>query len=104
MEILAVGDYDQAVVAHQAFGQANELSARLKVVVVEQVGVDTRDLDPALAADSELKFSRHDDSGEVGLCEISGHRFFIDTAFQPERAALKQCVHPVNGAFIMVAL
>jgi len=53
---------------------------------------------------SELKFSGHDDSGEPRLCEIPGHRFFIGTAFQPERSALKSRVHPLITAFLRAAL
>lgn len=53
---------------------------------------------------SELKFSGHDESGEPRLCEIPGHRFFIGTAFQPERSALKSSVHPLITAFLRAAL
>ena len=52
----------------------------------------------------ELKFSGHDDNGEPRVCEIPGHRFFIGTAFQPERSALRQTVHPLVTAFLMAAL
>jgi len=53
---------------------------------------------------SQLRFSGHDDNGEPRVCEIPGHRFFIGTAFQPERSALKQRVHPLITAFLMAAL
>lgn len=53
---------------------------------------------------SELKFSGHDDSGEPRLCEMPGHRFFIGTAFQPERLALKSSAHPLITAFLRAAL
>lgn len=53
---------------------------------------------------SGLKFSGHDDNGEPRLCEIPDHRFFIGTAFQPERSALKPCVHPLITAFLRAAL
>lgn len=53
---------------------------------------------------SELKFSGHDDNGEPRLCEIPGHRFFIGTAFQPERSAMKSSVHPLITAFLRAAL
>ncbi len=53
---------------------------------------------------SELIFSGHDDNGEPRVCEIPGHRFFIGTAFQPERSALKHKVHPLITAFLMAAL
>lgn len=54
--------------------------------------------------DSELKFSGHDDNGEPRLCEIPGHRFFIGTAFQPERSALEPRVHPLITAFLRAAM
>ncbi len=52
----------------------------------------------------ELKFSGHDDNGEPRICEIPGNRFFIGTAFQPERSALRKTVHPLIAAFLMAAL
>ena len=54
--------------------------------------------------DSELKFSGHDDNGEPRLCEIPDHRFFIGTAFQPERSALEARVHPLITAFLRAAM
>ena len=53
---------------------------------------------------SNLRFSGHDDNGDPRICEITAHRFFIGTAFQPERSALKQTVHPMITAFLMAAL
>jgi CTP synthase (UTP-ammonia lyase) len=53
---------------------------------------------------SRLRFSGHDDNGDPRVCEIPGHRFFIGTAYQPERSALKQSVHPMITAFLMAAL
>ena len=53
---------------------------------------------------SQLRFSGHDDNGDPRICEIPGHRFFIGTAFQPERSALKHRVHPLITAFLMAAL
>ncbi len=52
---------------------------------------------------SELKFSGHDDNGEPRICEIPNHRFFIGTAFQPERSVFKQMVHPLINAFLTAA-
>jgi CTP synthase (UTP-ammonia lyase) len=54
--------------------------------------------------DSELKFSGHDDNGEPRVCEIPAHRFYIGTAFQPERSALRRRVHPLISAFLVAAL
>jgi CTP synthase len=53
---------------------------------------------------SNLRFSGHDDNGDPRICEITAHRFFIGTAFQPERSALKQTVHPLITAFLAAAL
>ncbi len=53
---------------------------------------------------SELKFSGHDDNGEPRVCEIPAHRFYIGTAFQPERSALRRRVHPLISAFLVAAL
>ncbi|MBT8433540.1 MAG: hypothetical protein KJN95_02680 [Gammaproteobacteria bacterium] len=47
----------------------------------------------------QLRFSGHDNNGDPRICEISDHRFFIGTAFQPERSALKQTVPPLITAF-----
>jgi len=53
---------------------------------------------------SQLRFSGYDDSGDPRVCEIPSHRFFIGTAFQPERSALKQTGHPLITAFLTAAL
>jgi CTP synthase (UTP-ammonia lyase) len=53
---------------------------------------------------SQLRFSGHDDNGDPRVCEIPDHRFFIGTAYQPERSALKQTVHPLITAFLTAAL
>ncbi|MCP4980839.1 MAG: hypothetical protein GY935_10145 [Gammaproteobacteria bacterium] len=56
-----------------------------------------------LFADSELKFCGHDDAGEPRILELSGHPFFVGTAFQPERSAFKNKVHPLISAFLAAA-
>ena len=53
---------------------------------------------------SQLRFSGHDDNGDPRICEVPDHCFFIGTAFQPERSALKQTVHPLITAFLLAAL
>jgi CTP synthase (UTP-ammonia lyase) len=53
---------------------------------------------------SQLRFSGHDDNGEPRVCEIPAHRFYIGTAFQPERSALRHRVHPLISAFLVAAL
>lgn len=47
-----------------------------------------------------LRATAWDDAGEVRGVELEGHRFFVATLFQPERAALKQEVSPVVRAFL----
>ncbi|WP_268797038.1 CTP synthase C-terminal region-related (seleno)protein [Pseudomonas huanghezhanensis] len=41
-----------------------------------------------------------DQAGEVRAVELKGHRFFVATLFQPERAALKGCTPPLVRAFV----
>jgi len=55
-------------------------------------------------AASELRFCGHDDHGEPRICEIKGNRFFVGTAYQPERSAFSHKVHPLITAFLMAAL
>ena len=52
----------------------------------------------------ELKFCGHDGSGEPRACEIPGHRFFVGTAYQPERSAFNNKPHPLITAFLVAAL
>jgi CTP synthase (UTP-ammonia lyase) len=53
---------------------------------------------------AELKFSGHDRQGDPRILEVPQHRFFIATAFQPERSALNHCVHPLIVALLTAAL
>ena len=55
-------------------------------------------------AGSGLKFCGHDDSGEPRIYEITHHRFFVETAYQPERSAFNREAHPIITAFLMAAL
>jgi CTP synthase (UTP-ammonia lyase) len=50
-----------------------------------------------------LKPAAHDPDGAVRAMELSGHPFFLGTAFQSERAALKDRRHPVVTAFVAAA-
>ncbi len=52
---------------------------------------------------SEMKFTGHDADGDPRALEIPSHQFFIGTAFQPERAGLKNLSHPVIQAFLEAA-
>ena len=53
---------------------------------------------------SDLYFSGHDESGAPKIFEIPQHRFFIGTAFQPERSALKNEIHPLITGFLQAAV
>ncbi len=50
--------------------------------------------------ESELKFSGFDDAGGPRIAEIPLHRFFIATAFQPERSAFAGRAHPLVLALL----
>lgn len=53
---------------------------------------------------SDLCFTGHDDLSAPKILELPDHRFFIGTAFQPERSALKQQVHPLIFGFLQAAV
>jgi CTP synthase len=53
---------------------------------------------------SDLYFSGHDESGAPKILEIPQHRFFIGTAFQPERSALKDQIHPLITGLLQAAV
>ncbi|MEM7563708.1 MAG: hypothetical protein AAF353_11755 [Pseudomonadota bacterium] len=57
----------------------------------------------ALFDNTALKFSGHDSEGDPRILEIPEHRFFVATAFQPERSALGQMTHPLILAFLSAA-
>jgi len=46
-----------------------------------------------LFENSQLTFTGFDADNDPRAFELSGHRFFIGTAFQPERSALQNVVH-----------
>ena len=50
-----------------------------------------------------MVFCGFDENGEPRAFELSGHRFFIGTAFQPERSALQQRSHPLILTFLQAA-
>jgi CTP synthase (UTP-ammonia lyase) len=63
-------------------------------------------LNPAFLPQLEaagLRFSGHDDSGEIRAAELVAHPFFVTTLFQPERAALRGIGSPVVRAFVQAA-
>ena len=57
----------------------------------------------SLFAESAMSFVGHDAEGEPRVLEIAEHPFFIGTAFQPERSALKGKQHALIAAFLAAA-
>lgn len=49
---------------------------------------------------SELRFTGFDQDGDPRVLELKQHRFFIGTAYQPERAALRGENHALVSAFV----
>lgn len=59
-------------------------------------------LDPAYVhrlASGGVRFSAHDDAGDVRALELPDHPFFLGTLFQPELADHQPRAHPVIRAF-----
>jgi CTP synthase (UTP-ammonia lyase) len=56
-----------------------------------------------LLIDNDLTIGSVDADGDPRSIELLSHRFFIGTAFQPERSALEQQTHPLIQAFIKAA-
>ncbi len=54
--------------------------------------------------DTDFKVAARDPQGAVRAMALDGQRFFLGTAFQPERAALVGRRHPVVSAFVRAAL
>ncbi len=52
---------------------------------------------------TDLVVSGFDDDGDPRCLEITDNKFFIGTAFQPERSALKDSAHPLICAFLNAA-
>jgi CTP synthase (UTP-ammonia lyase) len=60
-------------------------------------------LNPAhvsLLLDGRMRIAATDAAGEVRAVELRSHPFFLATAYQPERAALRGSSHPVVEAFV----
>lgn len=51
----------------------------------------------------DLRIVAWDQAGDPRAVELDGHRFFIGTAFQPERAVLRGEDHPLINAFVRAA-
>lgn len=52
---------------------------------------------------TDMLISGHDPKGDPRVIELRNHSFFVGTAFQPERSALKNERHPLITAFIGAA-
>ena len=57
----------------------------------------------SLFEDSQLKFTGFDADNDPRAFELIDHHFFIGTAFQPERTALQNLVHPLVEGFLTAA-
>ena len=57
----------------------------------------------SIFSSSDLVVSGVDPDGEPRAIELKGHPFYIGTAFQPERSALRNETHPLISAFIRAA-
>ncbi|MBT4444122.1 MAG: hypothetical protein HOD01_12575 [Oceanospirillaceae bacterium] len=52
---------------------------------------------------SDMKFTGFDADNDPRVLEVPTHKFFMGTAFQPERSALKNRSHPIICAFLEAA-
>ncbi|MEU4426994.1 hypothetical protein AB0F81_40755 [Actinoplanes sp. NPDC024001] len=50
-----------------------------------------------------MRFTGHDDAGEVRVAELPGHPFYLATLFQPELAGDGSDPHPVIRGFVRAA-
>lgn len=53
--------------------------------------------------DTDFTIAARDPDGAVRAMALSGRRFYLGTAFQPERAALEGQRHPIVTAFVSTA-
>lgn len=58
----------------------------------------------SLFEDSPLNISGYDDDKDPRIVELTNHRFFMGTAYQPERSALRGENHPIVTAFVEAVL
>lgn len=56
-----------------------------------------------LFEDTDLQITGHDQDNDPRIIELQGHPFFIGTAYQPERSALRGETHPLINAFVKQA-
>lgn len=50
-----------------------------------------------------VRFTGHDDAGDIRAMELPAHPFFVGTPFQPERSARSGVPHPLITAFVRAA-
>jgi CTP synthase (UTP-ammonia lyase) len=61
-------------------------------------GLDSTHLD--LLASHGMRFTGHDEAGEVRVAELPGHPFFLATLFQPELSGDGSDPHPIIRGFV----
>jgi CTP synthase (UTP-ammonia lyase) len=54
-------------------------------------------------AGGPLRVMARDASGDVRAMQLADHPFYVLTLYQPERAALQGCAHPLVNAFVAAA-
>lgn len=57
-----------------------------------------------LFENTDLSFTGYDEDGDPRALEIEKNRFFIGTAFQPERSAFSGAVHPLISNYLQAVL
>lgn len=53
---------------------------------------------------TDMQFTGFDEEGDPKALELKNHRFFIGTAFQPERSAFSGKPHPIITSFLQAVL
>lgn len=56
-----------------------------------------------LFENTDLQITGHDQDNDPRIIELKGHRFFVGTAYQPERSALRGESHPLITAYVAAA-
>ena len=56
-----------------------------------------------LFENTDLQITGHDQDNDPRIIELKGHPFFVGTAYQPERSALRGETHPLISAFVKQA-
>ncbi|MFK7803834.1 MAG: hypothetical protein AB8G95_19530 [Anaerolineae bacterium] len=56
-----------------------------------------------LFENTDLQITGHDQDNDPRIIELKGHRFFVGTAYQPERSALRGESHPLITEYVKQA-